>query len=48
MKIDAYLQHKSQYPLAALVGPALTWLAEQVAKNSGLSSGYAEGFVQFW
>ena len=48
-KINAYLQHKTQYPEAQLVVEGLTMLAERVAQRAkGFGGTYAEGFQAFF
>jgi len=48
-KINAYLQHKTQYPDPQLVQQGLTMLARQVAVNTpGFTGNFAEGFLAYF
>jgi hypothetical protein len=48
-QINAWLQHKTQYPSAAAVTEMLTLLAQRMANNTRLPNvSYAEGFRAFF
>jgi LmbE family N-acetylglucosaminyl deacetylase len=47
LKIASFLAHKSQYPNASVVGPAVTMTANMVGKDLGLNVA-AEGFQAYF
>jgi len=49
MKIDGYLQHKTQYPDPSLVVEGITFVVTAVAQNINIKNvSMAEGFIAYY